>query len=459
MATISFTGFPGTPILLSTGELVPFANTPVLIISGITNHGNSCIGTPTATITYTITNVGASTASGVTVNSDNAQFVVSNLSSATIASSGGTATYQVTFTASSSGAQNATITVASTTAGSNSPTSSLTGTGIAPPTTADAGPDQTICTSGGTLAANTATSGTGAWSVLAGSPSTLNSQFSSLSNPAATFTPAGGPGVYTLRWTISNSPCTASTDDVVITANAAATVNAGADQTVCSTAPNVTLAGVIGGSASSAVWSGGTGTFSPDNTTLNATYIPSAAELSAGGNVTLTLTTDDPAGVCNAVSDQMVITINLAASANAGVDQTICTGSTVSLVGIRSGTGVTSSTWTRSGTGSFSSTSNLSTTYTPSAADIAAGTVTITLTTNDPAGPCGPASDFMVVTIHGVPAAPGPITGPTPVCANTAGLVYSISTVPTATTYTWAVPSGWLITGGQGTESITVTAG
>ena len=39
------------------------------------------------------------------------------------------------------------------------------------------------------------------------------------------------------------------------------------------------------------------------------------------------------------------------------------------------------------------------------------------------------------------------------------GQAYSISAVTNATTYTWTVPTGWTITGGAGTTSITVTTG
>src|SRR5439155_12531176 len=44
-----------------------------------------------------------------------------------------------------------------------------------------------------------------------------------------------------------------------LTVSPAATVNAGADQTVCASSPDVTLAGSFGGGASSATWSGGAG--------------------------------------------------------------------------------------------------------------------------------------------------------------------------------------------------------
>jgi gliding motility-associated-like protein len=98
----------------------------------------------------------------------------------------------------------------------------MNGTGTinvsAPPSTSVAGSDQNICSTGtATLAANTPTFGTGAWSV--SGPSALLTQFSSATDPAATFTPAGGAGAYVLTWTISNAPCTASTSNVTITVN------------------------------------------------------------------------------------------------------------------------------------------------------------------------------------------------------------------------------------------------
>lgn len=59
----------------------------------------------------------------------------------------------------------------------------------------------------------------------------------------------------------------------------------------------------------------------------------------------------------------------------------------------------------------------------------------------------------------GAPPTPGSISGSSAVCAGTTGLTYSIATVPGATGYSWTVPSGSTITGGQGTTSITVDAG
>ncbi len=265
---------------------------------------------------------------------------------------------------------------------------------INPNVTANAGPDQTVCGNVVTLGATAATGGS--WSGGLGT-------FSSTTNPAATYTAAVsemGTSV-TLTWTVADpdgaGPCTSASDQVVITFNPPATVNAGPDQTICA-GSTVTLAGTRGGSATSSTWTtSGTGTFN-NASSLTAIYTPSAADITAG-TVTLTLTTNDPTGPCPAVSDVMVITINPPATVNAGPDQTICAGSTVTLAGTRGGS-ATSSTWTTSGTGTFSNASLVNAIYTPSAADITAGTVTLTLTTNDPTGPCPAVSDVMVITIN-----------------------------------------------------------
>lgn len=112
----------------ATYDLTITSSAPSLVITGAADHGDSCIGT-SITETFTITNSGNSSAGGLTVVSDNSQFVVSNLSATTVPGSNGTVTFDVTFTPASSGAQNATITVQSSTSGSNVATFDITGTG------------------------------------------------------------------------------------------------------------------------------------------------------------------------------------------------------------------------------------------------------------------------------------------------------------------------------------------
>jgi hypothetical protein len=122
-----------------------------------------------------------------------------------------------------------------------------------------------------------------------------------------------------------------------ITYSPAATANAGADVSVCSTSPQVTLAGVVGGGATGGTWSGGAGTFNPSASALNASYTPNAAEIAAG-SVTLTLTTNATGGPCGQVSDQVKITIMPAATVNAGLDRIACsTSPAVQLAGLVGG--------------------------------------------------------------------------------------------------------------------------
>lgn len=166
LAEIKFSGYPGVPKLLNSGELVP-ASDAILTITGTpTDFGSICIGLASSPVTYTITNTNA-TATGVTVTSNNSQFVVSGLSSTTIIGDGGIATFTVTFTPAASGNQIATITV--TSVESNSPTISLTGIGLPIPTISGITPNSRCGTGTVTLGA-TASAGTLNWySALTGS--------------------------------------------------------------------------------------------------------------------------------------------------------------------------------------------------------------------------------------------------------------------------------------------------
>ncbi|MFZ4707838.1 MAG: cytochrome c3 family protein, partial [Bacteroidales bacterium] len=71
----------------------------------------------------------------------------------------------------------------------------------------------------------------------------------------------------------------------------------------------------------------------------------------------------------------------------------------------------------------------------------------------------GPTAASGTQTLSSVPATPGVISGSASAPPITTGLSYTIAAVSGATTYTWSVPTGWLITGGQGTSGITVTSG
>ncbi len=101
--------------------------------------------------------------------------------------------------------------------------------------------------------------------------------------------------------------CDVIPDFITITVDPAPTVNAGPDQQVCTANPVVYLSGTVGGSASSGSWQGNGGSFDNPND-HNAAYTLSEAEITAGGTQ-LILTTNDPSGSCEAVSDTMNVTI------------------------------------------------------------------------------------------------------------------------------------------------------
>ncbi|WP_165864962.1 ice-binding family protein [Rufibacter latericius] len=68
-------------------------------------------------------------------------------------------------------------------------------------------------------------------------------------------------------------------------------------------------------------------------------------------------------------------------------------------------------------------------------------------------------SEAQVVISPTAPLAPGSISGPAQVCANTDNITYQVPAVLNATGYTWTVPAGWSIVSGQGTSKLVVRAG
>jgi len=236
------------------------------------------------------------------------------------------------------------------------------------------------------------------------------------------------PITATITVTPTSGACIGLDEVFTITINPIATASANIDQTICE-GGTVTLAGTIGGGAATSTWSAPSGAFS-DVTSLTSTYTPTITS----GTVTLTLTTNDPAGPCLAVTDLMIVTVNPLATVNANVDQTACEGGTITLAGAIGG-GAGTSTWSAP-SGTFSNSSSLTSTYSPS---ISSGTVTLTLTTNDPAGPCLAVTDVMIVTV--TPGANVSANIDQTVCAGSsitlAGTIGGL-----ASSSTWSAPSG-----------------
>src|SRR6185436_1159084 len=187
------------------------------------------------------------------------------------------------------------------------------------PTIAAAGPDQTgaaLCgQTSTTLAANTPVVGTGTWSILSGA----GGSFGTVSSPTSTFSGAAGTS-YTLRWTISNAPCGATTDDGVISFSENPTrAAAGADQTgaaLCGQTSTTLAANTpVVGTGAWSIFSGAGGSF---GTVSSPTSTFSGV---AGNSYTLRWTISN--APCTPSSDDVVITFpENPTVANAGLDQT-----------------------------------------------------------------------------------------------------------------------------------------
>ena len=311
-----------------------------------------------------------------------------------------------------------------------------------PAPTADAGTDATVCGNNADVVLNgsvtVATGGT--WTGGTGSFSPSANALGATYSPSASEIAAGS--VTLTLTTTGNGGCTPVSDDVTITITPAPVANAGADFDVCENNPDATLNGSVS-IASGGEWSGGNGTFNPNNTTLNATYTPTTAEILAG-EVTLTLTTTGN-GDCLPETDDVTITINPAPVVDAGMDASACANNpAVTLNGTLANSSV--ALWS-GGNGSFSpSATTLNATYTPTAAEIASGSVNLTLTSVDN-GNCIAVSDQMTITYTDAPVVNAGANQT--LCANNAEATLSGS-------ITGAGGGAW--SGGSGTFSPSNTA-
>ena len=90
----------------------------------------------------------------------------------------------------------------------------------------------------------------------------------------------------------------------------------------------LTLAGQIGGAASSATWTSTVGGTFSNSTSLTSTYTPPVGYV---GNIILTLTTNDPGGPCVSVSSTVTIVVNPIPAATVNpLTSVICSGAQVS---------------------------------------------------------------------------------------------------------------------------------
>ncbi len=259
----------------------------------------------------------------------------------------------------------------------------------------------------------------------------------------------------TVRLT-SNATCrnvdTVNSTQVTITVNPilvpSVTVSANPGNTIClGTNVTFTAAPVSGGAIPAYQWKkNGT------NVGTNSTAYADNA-LVNGDVITVRLTSNATCRTLDTTnSTGITMTVNMV-PAQPGVisGNTRFCGNSTQTYGIAPVITATSYTWTfPTGWSGSSTTNSISAT-----APVASGTGVITVTANNSCGPS--VARTLADTVINTPVQPGTITGNATVCSGTAQ-GYNIAPVNEATSYTWAVPTGWAATAST-TTSVNTTAG
>jgi hypothetical protein len=208
-------------------------------------------------------------------------------------------------------------------------------------------------------------------------------------NPTITFLQAG---VYSYSLTLSNE-CGDNLYTNTVTVNPAVQMTATGPVAGCLNT-SIQLNGSISGGTTAGIWTASVmGSFSPNNTALSPTYTPPVNFI---GTIVFTLTSADPSGPCPSETTFFSVVFNDQATVDAGNYNSVCQNGTLQLNGVIGGA-ASSATWTSNNGGVFSDLNSLTSTYTPPSGFTE--TIILTLTTNDPNGPCESATDTTTLTI------------------------------------------------------------
>lgn len=191
-----------------------------------------------------------------------------------------------------------------------------------------------------------------------------------------------------------NEPCGDDSDEIMLVFVPQATAYAGETTETCSDVP-VTLSSALAQNYSSLAWTtSGDGSFD-NNAIQNPAYTPGPVD-SEMGTVTLTFTVAGNS-TCPSVVSEVGLTILPLASAFAGADAEIYSDQTY-VISDATAVNYSAITWTTSGDGTFSDPSVLNAEYSPGTNDIAAESVTLTITAANE--DCGDVSDELILGVN-----------------------------------------------------------
>ncbi|MFN8437316.1 MAG: hypothetical protein U0V72_06695, partial [Cytophagales bacterium] len=305
-------------------------------------------------------------------------------------SSNSTLTNTYTPSASELSASKALLILTSTGNGLCKPVSDTLQINIKSSPSVNAGNDQTVCVTASSVSLQGSSSNSTAvqWRTLGtGTFGNANAAVTTYS-PSAADKNAGGVTLELMS--TNNTTCIEDSNQVNIIFTDSPKMTIGNDQTVCANDFPVQLSAT----GTPASWIGGNGTFSPDRNTLNATYTPTAGELSAG-SVTLTLESNN-VNACAKLSETLTITLKPAPVVDLGTTQTICANSNQITVSANSA----NVSWrSLNGSGSFSPTTGASVTYTASSNDLSRDSLVFVGTSTNNNG-CSSVSDTVLYKLQ-----------------------------------------------------------
>ncbi|MFN3404798.1 MAG: CotH kinase family protein [Cytophagaceae bacterium] len=193
------------------------------------------------------------------------------------------------------------------------------------PSTANAGTDQSICSGSTTLDGNVPQNGSGMWTVISGVGNVIDPE-----NPKSAVT--GLSGITVLRWTVSNGPCSPSSDEVTINASqggqAEVYINVSANPVCNGQSVSFTAISFNGGSTPQYSWRVN------DVVIGETSHIYTTTSLVNGDRVQVVMTSDlSCASGSPASSNVITMTVNPSPQASVSISASgteICPGETVS---------------------------------------------------------------------------------------------------------------------------------
>lgn len=305
----------------------------------------------------------------------------------------------------------------------------------------NAGVDKNMCTATTTVALNGAISGgasAGFWSTPNGTGSFGNTTDLITTYSLSTNDLSQSQIKFVLT---SMGNCDPVRDTMILNLFRSPIVDAGNNATLCkNNVVPVNLAGSLQ-YAAGASWSGGNGGSFGNSGSLNTTYLPSPADLSAG-SIKLKLTSTGSFNGCPNTQDSLTLLFTDPPSVAAGGDVSVCANNPTVAISGSVTVGSTTGAWSTTGSGLFTpSVDSLNAIYQLSATDISQGNLVIKLSSTNN-GNCKTVTDSIVVTVT---PKPNVVAGPSDtICSS--NTVYALNG-----SVTGGASSGHWTTSGNGT--------